>query len=139
LTASLQDAAIKGDSVALANKNANFDSPDVGKGKTVTVAGISLTGADAANYKVDATKTTTANITAVPVPPPLPVVPTGNANRVKVPVGTANPFALASAEDLADETCSANSIENCYCEASPINANVDICYEPKTGAKSAAR
>ena len=141
LTASLQDAAIKGDSVALANTSANFDSSDVGTGKTVTVGGISLTGADAANYSVASTALTTnkPSITAVPVPPPSPAVPTGNANRVKVPVGTANPFALASAEDLADDTCTANSIENCYCEPSELNKQVDICYEPKAGAKGSAR
>ncbi len=76
-----------------------------------------------------------ANITPVPSP----VVPTNSNSRVKVPVGSTNPFALASAEDLADDTCSANSIENCYCEESAVSQGVDICYEPKAGAKGASR
>ncbi len=151
---------VAGDQVALKHAAANFSDADVANGKTVTVTGIQLNSNnannDAANYKVvtnaspttgtsnavanATTATTTANITAVPPKPPVPVVPTdGNSSRVKVPVGSANPFALASAEDLADDTCSANSIENCHCEASPLNANVDICYEPKDGAKGSAR
>ena len=40
-----------------------FDTKDVGTGKTVTVSGLSLTGADAGNY-ILTPPTTTANITA---------------------------------------------------------------------------
>ena len=40
-----------------------FDDKNVGTGKTVTVSGLSLTGADAGNYVLTA-PTTTANITA---------------------------------------------------------------------------
>jgi filamentous hemagglutinin family protein len=136
---------ISGDKVNVLHTRANFDSPDIGTAKTVTVSGITLLGADATNYKVDSTvnagntATTKASITAVPPKPPVPVVPTDGNSRVKVPVGSANPFALASAEDLADDTCSANSIENCYCEPSELNKQVDICYEPKAGAKGSAR
>jgi filamentous hemagglutinin family protein len=73
------------------------------------------------------------------IPVPTPVIPTSNTTRVKVPVGSANPFALASAEDLTDDICSANSIENCYCEESAVNKGVDICYEPKAGGNGTAR
>ena len=42
-----------------------FDTKDVGSGKTVTVTGLALTGADAGNY-VLASPTTTADISAAP-------------------------------------------------------------------------
>jgi hypothetical protein len=138
-------APIAGDKVNVLHTSANFDSADIGTAKTVTVSGISLSGADATNYKVDTTTnagnkaTTKANITAVAPKPPTPVVTPTDSTRVKVPVGSANPFQLASAEDLADEVCSANSLENCYCEESPLTPNVDICYEPKTSGKGPAR
>ena len=41
-----------------------FDSPDVGNDKTVTITGLSLSGADAGNYVLSSDPvTTTANIT----------------------------------------------------------------------------
>ena len=57
-----------GDTVALDASGATgtFDTKDVGTGKTVTVDGLSLTGADAANYSLTQ-PTITANITAAPV------------------------------------------------------------------------
>jgi hypothetical protein len=137
---------ISGDKVNVLHTSANFDSPDIGTAKTVTVSGISLSGTDAANYKLapetnpDNKASATASITARPPTPPTPILPTNNAGgRVKIPTGSANPFALASAEDLADDTCSANSIENCHCEESAVSQGVDICYEPKAGGKGAAR
>ncbi len=54
------------DGVTFADTSATFDSRNVGTGKTVTVAGLSLGGADAGNYLVgnaNDTATTTANIT----------------------------------------------------------------------------
>lgn len=58
------DGVLGGDQVGYVNTGANFGDPAVGNGKTVTVTGIQLTGADAANYVVaDPTTTTTANIT----------------------------------------------------------------------------
>ena len=42
---------------------ATFDDKNVGNGKTVTVTGLSLSGADAGNYTVNTTATTTADIT----------------------------------------------------------------------------
>src|SRR5262249_49940073 len=41
----------------------NFDTPDVGTGKAVTIAGLAITGADAGNYTL-VQPTTTADITA---------------------------------------------------------------------------
>jgi filamentous hemagglutinin family protein len=145
VTATLKDI-IAGDKVTANHTSAKFASPDVGTNISVTVEGITLSGADASNYKINpATNpgnkaTATASITARPPAPPTPVVPTNNAGgRVKIPTGSGNPFALASAEDLADDTCSANSIENCHCEESTAGEGVSICYEPKAGGKGAAR
>jgi hypothetical protein len=49
--------------------SATFDNKNVGSGKTVTATGLSLSGADAANYTVNATVTTTANIMPATVTP----------------------------------------------------------------------
>ena len=54
---------ISGDTVNLADTSATFANKNVGNGKTVTVSGISASGTDAANYTVNTTATTTANIT----------------------------------------------------------------------------
>ena len=146
LTGTAAVAALGSDSLTVGGAGTGtFADKNVGTGKAVTVAGYTLGGADAANYKVDSIANTgntakaKASITAVPPKPPVPVVPTDSTSRVKIPVGSSNPFALASAEDLADDTCTANSIENCYCEESTSNQGVDICYEPKTGAKGSVR
>jgi hypothetical protein len=55
---------ITGDILAFASTSANFATPTVGNGKTVTVAGISATGADAGDYTLTSTTVaTTADIT----------------------------------------------------------------------------
>ena len=43
---------------------ASFDNKNVGTGKTVTLSGLAITGADAANYTIASSATTTAAITA---------------------------------------------------------------------------
>src|SRR5581483_1078809 len=57
-------SAVTGDDVSLDTSAATgtFDSPDAGTGKTVTVAGLALSGADAGNY-VLTQPTITADIT----------------------------------------------------------------------------
>ena len=57
--------AIGGDVVSLTGGTATFDDKTVGNGKTVTLTGASLSGADAGNYVLDSVATTTANITAL--------------------------------------------------------------------------
>lgn len=52
-----------GDTVTLGNSAATFVDKNVGTAKTVNVPGITLTGADAANYTPNSSTTTTANIT----------------------------------------------------------------------------
>ncbi|PWV95613.1 filamentous hemagglutinin family protein [Hoeflea marina] len=53
---------ISGDDVSFAGTGASFDDRNAGSGKTVTLGGISLSGADASNYSVAATAVTTADI-----------------------------------------------------------------------------
>ena len=53
---------VAGDAVALDVNDAQFDTKAAGLGKSVT-AGLTLSGADAGNYTVNATTTTTADIT----------------------------------------------------------------------------
>ena len=60
------DGVVGGDAVTLHAASATFDTASVGTGKTVTVTGLTLDGAAAANYTLtSATATTTADITAV--------------------------------------------------------------------------
>jgi hypothetical protein len=60
----LADNRVAGDSLAVSNTGASFADKNAGSGKTVTVAGIAIAGADAANYTVNTTAATTADITA---------------------------------------------------------------------------
>ncbi|MBD0255972.1 MAG: T9SS type A sorting domain-containing protein, partial [Cytophagales bacterium] len=61
----LSDNRVSGNVLTIAFSSALFDSKNAGTGKTVTVSGITVTGADAANYNLAATTaSTTANITA---------------------------------------------------------------------------
>ena len=56
---------LAGDQVSVADISADFADPYVGNGKTVTVSGITASGADAGNYVItDPVTTTTANITS---------------------------------------------------------------------------
>ena len=46
------------------SSSASFDNKNVGTGKTVTISGLAITGANAANYTIASGATTTADITA---------------------------------------------------------------------------
>ena len=78
-TVQFTDNALPGDHVSVTDTSSTFSSASVGTGKTITVNGVSLFGADAADYSViDTTATTTANITGVVTttpPPPPPTAP----------------------------------------------------------------
>jgi len=52
------------DDVVLSGGTATFDTPAIGCGKTVTLAGATLTGADVGNYALSSVDTTTACINA---------------------------------------------------------------------------
>ena len=58
------DGVVSGDTVNFVSSSAVFSDKNVGTDKTVTVAGISLTGSDAKNYTNNASATSTATITA---------------------------------------------------------------------------
>jgi hypothetical protein len=58
---------VSGDDVQYVGGTASFDTKNVGTGKTVTATGMTLTGADAGNYTVNSTATTTANVTALAI------------------------------------------------------------------------
>jgi hypothetical protein len=83
-TVALSDNRIGGDSIVDNFTSATFSDKNVGSSKTVTVMGISLSGADANNYTPNTTTTTTANITQAP----LTVTATG-VNRVYDTTNTA--------------------------------------------------
>jgi hypothetical protein len=60
----LSDNRVAGDSITVHFASATFSDPAVGRNKTVTVTGISLSGSSAANYTLqNTTATTTADIT----------------------------------------------------------------------------
>jgi LPXTG-site transpeptidase (sortase) family protein len=66
-TVTLSDDRVPGDVIILSYTSATFDTKHVGTGKTVSVSGITVTGADAGNYAYNITATTTADITARPI------------------------------------------------------------------------
>src|SRR5439155_331374 len=59
----LSDNRVAGDLLTDAYSTASFADKNVGSAKTVSVTGISISGADAANYTANATVSTTADIT----------------------------------------------------------------------------
>ena len=59
--------AIPLDTVNLAGGSATFADKNVANGKSVTVTGLSLSGADSGNYTVNSTAATTASITPAPL------------------------------------------------------------------------
>src|SRR5207245_2626959 len=63
-TVTLSDNRMAGDTLSTSYTGASFANKNVGTAKTVSVTGISISGADAANYSANTTATTTANITA---------------------------------------------------------------------------
>ncbi len=58
---------VTGDAVNAINGGASFIDKNVGSGKSVTLNGVALAGADAGNYSIAATAATTASITARPL------------------------------------------------------------------------
>jgi hypothetical protein len=61
------NGVISPDVVELAGGTATFSDEDVANGKTVTLTGATLSGADAGNYSLGSVATTTANITALEI------------------------------------------------------------------------
>jgi hypothetical protein len=135
-TATPSDFGVIGNDDVKISQIANFDTPNVGTNKVVDVKSILLSGADSSNYYIAPTAKAKGTITQVTPAVPAPVIPT--TSQIKPLVLASNPFSLASADALIEETCSSNSVENCHCEPSQLNANVGICYEPIIEAKGAS-
>ena len=96
----LSTTALGSDVVSPSYGSASFATPYVGSNKPVSVAGVSLSGADAGNYSSNTTASTTASITAsggTPNPSlsvaSLEVVPT-------TPIGASNQAPIALQEDM---------------------------------------
>ena len=94
------DAAITGrtltgvlgtDSVSYSGGTATFSDKDVANGKTVTATGLILSGADAGNYSVNTTATTTADIA--------PATLTIRADDASRPLGQSIPLSRSATAD----------------------------------------
>ncbi|PRZ22782.1 MBG domain-containing protein [Flavobacterium granuli] len=77
-TVALSDDRVNGDILSVSNTTATFNNKNVGVDKTVSIFGITISGADAANYTVNTTATTTADILAKPIT----VTATASQNKV---------------------------------------------------------
>ncbi|QHL87064.1 T9SS type A sorting domain-containing protein [Nibribacter ruber] len=99
-TGSISSKSLEGkignDVVSLVGGTASFEDENVGTGKMVTVTGLGLSGADAGNYTVNATATTTADIA------PRAVVLTVHAQNRDYD-GTTNASATISTNILAGD------------------------------------
>jgi hypothetical protein len=89
------------DAVSAAFTTATFSDKNVGNGKTVTVSGLSISGADSGNYAAPASVMTTANIT----PRALTVTATG---QDKIYDGTANATVTLGDNRLAGDQFTIN-------------------------------
>src|SRR5207247_5330739 len=92
--------------------SASFANKNVGTAKTVSVSGISLSGADAANYAANTTASTMANISARS----LTVTATG-VNRVY-------DGSTDASVTLSDNRVAGDSLRTSYTSASLANRNV---------------
>ncbi|WP_308920432.1 YDG domain-containing protein [Janthinobacterium sp. J1-1] len=98
----LGDNRIAGDVLTISNSGASFADKNAGTNKTVTVNGIALGGADAGNYIVNTTATTTASITQAALG-----VKVDNAEKDQ---GRANPAFTASYTGLLGGDTLANEV-----------------------------
>jgi trimeric autotransporter adhesin len=141
ITAGSITTGVGNETLAISGKG-KFADTAPGTNKVVTVADVTTltktngTG-DWNNYKLNnaSSKTTKATITAVQPSPPAPTPSPAStssgsaAPRVKIPLGSGNPFQLASVEMLVEDVCSSSNLESCFCEASSVSTDVSICYE----------
>jgi hypothetical protein len=138
-------SGLSGETIGLNYLSAAFDSARVGTNKTVTVLGLSLTGTDAANYRLAFPSLTTfATIYPngpVPLPPvikpiipdlkPLPNPQPSNAVSRDDTSGSDNPFSLS----VEPDDCRPDNLVACVCDPNPIDETMDICYVPKRSAQ----
>src|SRR5207302_346462 len=108
----LADNKVSGDAVTDCYTSASFATKNVGTAKTVSVTGISISGADATNYTFNTTASTTANITARA----LIVSATG--------VNKDDDGAASATETLSDDRVSGDVFTDSYTTATFANKNV---------------
>ena len=112
-TVSLSDNHIAGDSVTDSYTSASFSDKNAANGKTVSVSGISLSGADAGNYSLqNSTASATANIT----PAPLTVSVSG--------VSKVYDATTAATVSLSDNHFAGDTVTDSYASATFANKNV---------------
>jgi hypothetical protein len=112
LAARILSGVVAGDTVSYLGGTAVFSTKTAGTGKTVTVTGLTLSGTDAANYTVNTTATTTANIT----PRALVISATG---QDKVYDGT-----TAATVTLSDNRITGDALTTGYTTAAFSDKNV---------------
>jgi trimeric autotransporter adhesin len=102
-TVTLASNALIGDTVNVSYSGASFADPNIGTGKPVSVAGISISGVDAGNYSLlNTTATTTANITSLATITAVSVSPTSQQYsdtvnfKATISPGTAGSVAAAA-------------------------------------------
>jgi hypothetical protein len=111
-TVTLSDNRVSGDNLTTSYSSASFNDKNVGNNKPVSVSGISISGADSANYSFNTTGSTTADITARA----LTVTATGvNKTYDGTPSATVN---------LSDDRISGDVFTDGYSSASFNNKNV---------------
>jgi hypothetical protein len=98
--------------VSYVGGTAAFSDKNVGNGKTVMATGLSLSGADAGNYTVNTTATTTADITKRPL-----IVSATGVNKVYD--GT-----TAATVNLSDNRVSGDNVATSYATAAFADKNV---------------
>jgi predicted RNA-binding protein len=111
-TVTLADNRVSGDLLTIGYGTANFADKNVGVGKTVSVSGITVTGADSGNYTFNTTASTSANITARALTVTV-------AGQNKVYDGT-----TAATVTLADDRVAGDLLTTGYSTASFANKNV---------------
>jgi hypothetical protein len=114
-TVTLSDNGVPGDAVSDSYTTALFADKNVAIGKNVTVSGISISGADAGNYKLmSTTASTTANITARGL-----TVSAHGVNKVYDGATTAT-------VTLTDDRVAGDSVSDSYAIASFADKHVGI-------------
>ena len=104
--------ALPGDTLSASSTSASFSDKNIGTAKPVSVSGITLSGSSAANYTVNSTAATTANIT----PATLIIDATGN-NKAYDGTTTAT-------VGLTDNRVAGDVLSTSYSSANFVNASV---------------
>ena len=114
ITGRALSGVVSGDAVSYVGGVATFSDRNVGNGKTVTASGLSLVGADAPNYTVNTTATTTAAIT--------PATLTYLADPATVLRGTPLPMFTGSVQGFVGGDTLANATSGGLAFTSPASS-----------------